>query len=68
MAQQDVQGTVAEAQPNNQFRIELDNGHVVTGYKSARYPTAGNVAVGDKVTVRIEPTNPDRGIIVARQG
>jgi translation initiation factor IF-1 len=63
-----LEGTVTEAYPAGKFRIELDNGHTLTGYlsgKMRRYFI--KVVLGDRVTVEISPYDLDRGRIVYRQ-
>ena len=63
----EVEGTVLEALPNTQFRVELDNGHNVLAHIS------GNMRMnyvrslpGDKVKVQLSPYDLDRGRITYR--
>ena len=65
MAKEDnieMQGTVLETLPNTMFRVELENGHVVTAHIS------GNIRIltGDKVTVELTPYDLSKGRIVFR--
>ena len=63
-----VEGTVIEALPATQFRVELDNGHEVLAYlsgKMRRYYI--RILLGDRVRVEISPYDLSRGRIVYRQ-
>lgn len=62
-----VEGTVVEALPGTQFRVELDNGHEVLAYlsgKMRRYYI--RILLGDRVTLEMSPYDMDRGRIVYR--
>lgn len=62
-----VDGTVTEAYPGGKFKVELDNGHNVTGYlsgKMRRYYI--KIVLGDRVTLELSPYDLDRGRIVYR--
>jgi len=62
-----VEGTVTEALPGTQFRVELDNGHEVLAYlsgKMRRYYI--RILLGDRVTLEMSPYDMDRGRIVYR--
>jgi translation initiation factor IF-1 len=63
-----LEGTVLEAYPGGKFKVELDNGHTVTGYlsgKMRRYYI--RIVLGDRVTVEVSPYDLERGRIVYRQ-
>lgn len=63
----ELQGTVVEALPGTQFRVELDNGHEVLAYlsgKMRRYYI--RVLLGDRVLVEISPYDLTRGRITYR--
>ena len=63
----EVEGTVTEALPNTQFRVELDNGHNVLAHISGK--TRMNyirILPGDKVKVELSPYDLDRGRIIYR--
>ena len=67
MAKEDVievEGTIMEALPNTQFRVELDNGHNVLAHISGkmRMNYIRNLA-GDRVKVQLSPYDLDRGRI-----
>ena len=62
-----MEGTVIEALPNTQFRVELDNGHEVLAYlsgKMRRYYI--RVLLGDRLRVELSPYDLSRGRIVYR--
>lgn len=59
MAKEDnieMQGTVLETLPNTMFRVELENGHVVTAHISGKMrKNYIRILTGDKVTVELTP-------------
>ena len=62
-----VDGTIIEALPGTQFRVKLDNGHVVMAYlsgKMRRYYI--RILLGDSVRVEMSPYDLERGRIVYR--
>lgn len=60
MAKEDyieMQGVVTDTLPNTMFRVELENGHVVTAHISGRMrKNYIRILTGDKVTVQLTPT------------
>lgn len=63
-----VEGTVVEALPGTQFRVNLDNGHEVLAYLSGRMRKYYiRILLGDRVRVEISPYDLTRGRIVYRQ-
>jgi translation initiation factor IF-1 len=63
----EVEGTVTEALPNTQFRVELDNGHNVLAHISGRMRMNYiRILPGDKVKVELSPYDLDRGRITYR--
>lgn len=63
----EVEGTVIEALPATQFRVELDNGHEVLAYlsgKMRRYYI--RILLGDRVRVELSPYDLSRGRITYR--
>lgn len=70
MAKEDVievEGTVTEALPNTQFRVELDNGHNVLAHISGKMRMNYiRILPGDKVKVELSPYDLDRGRITFR--
>jgi translation initiation factor IF-1 len=62
-----MEGTVVEALPGTQFRVELDNGHEILAYLSGKMRKYYiRVLLGDRVTVEISPYDLTRGRIVYR--
>jgi len=62
-----VQGTVLETLPNTQFRVELENGHVVTAHISGKMRKHYiRILRGDKVTVQLTPYDLSKGRITYR--
>ena len=70
MAKEDnieMQGTVLETLPNTMFRVELENGHVVTAHISGKMRMNFiRIYPGDKVTVELSPYDLTRGRITWR--
>jgi translation initiation factor IF-1 len=63
----EVEGTVTEALPNTQFRVELENGHNVLAHISGRMRMNYiRILPGDKVKVELSPYDLDRGRITYR--
>ena len=63
----EVEGEVTESLRNGLFRIELDNGHLTTGYiagKMRRYRI--RILPGDRVKVELSAYDLNRGRIVYR--
>jgi translation initiation factor IF-1 len=56
----EVEGTVTEALPNTQFRVELENGHNVLAHNYIR------ILPGDRVKVELSPYDLSRGRITYR--
>ena len=60
----ELQGTVLETLPNTTFRVELENGHVVTAHISGRMrKNYIRILTGDKVTVQVTPYDISRRIV-----
>ena len=70
MAKEDsieMQGTVLETLPNTMFRVELENGHVVTAHISGKMRKHYiRILTGDTVTVQMTPYDLTKGRIVFR--
>lgn len=63
----EMQGTVTETLPNTIFRVELENGHVVTAHISGRMrKNYIRILTGDKVTVELTPYDLTKGRITYR--
>lgn len=62
-----VEGTVIEALPGTQFRVELDTGHEVLAYLSGKMRKYYiRILLGDRVRVELSPYDLTRGRIVYR--
>ena len=70
MAKEDmieVEGVIAEALPNAQFRVQLDNGHMVLAHLSGKVRMHFiRIIPGDKVKVELSPYDLSRGRITYR--
>ena len=63
-----VEGTVIEALPGTQFRVELDNGHEVLAYLSGKMRKYYiRILLGDRVSVEMSPYDLTRARITFRQ-
>ena len=63
----EVEGTVIEALPATQFRVELDNGHEVLAYLSGKMRKYYiRILLGDRVRVELTPYDLTRGRITYR--
>ena len=60
-------GTIIEALSNAMFRVELENGHVITAHISGKMRMHYiKILVGDKVTVEMSPYDLSKGRIIYR--
>ncbi len=70
MAKEDhieMEGTVIDTLPNTMFRVELDNGHVVTAHISGKMRKHYiRILTGDRVTVQLTPYDLTKGRITYR--
>jgi len=63
----EMQGTILETLPNTMFRVELENGHVVTAHISGKMrKNYIRILTGDKVTVEMTPYDLSKGRIIFR--
>lgn len=63
----EMEGTVIETLPNTMFRVELENGHVVTAHISGKMRKHYiRILRGDKVTVELTPYDLSKGRITYR--
>lgn len=71
MAKEDsirMQGVILETLPNTMFRVELENGHIVTAHISGKMRKHYiRILTGDKVTVELTPYDLNKGRIVYRE-
>lgn len=62
-----AEGTVIEALPSTQFKVELDNKHQVLAYLSGKMRKYYiRILLGDRVRVEMSPYDLNRGRIVYR--
>jgi translation initiation factor IF-1 len=70
MSKEDViemEGVVSETLPNTMFRVELENGHIVTAHISGRMrKNYIRILTGDKVKVELTPYDLSKGRITFR--
>ena len=70
MAKEDVieiEGTVVDALPNAQFKVELPNGHQILAHISGKLRMNYiRILPGDKVTVEMSPYDLTKGRITWR--
>ena len=70
MSKQDVievEGVVKEALPNAQFKVELQNGHIILAHISGKLRMNFiRILPGDKVTVEMSPYDLTKGRITWR--
>ena len=60
-------GIVSEALPNTQFRVELENGHVIVAHMSGKMrKNYIRLVPGDKVEVELTPYDLTKGRISFR--
>lgn len=62
-----MEGTVIDTLPNTMFRVELENGHVVTAHISGKMRKHYiRILTGDKVTIELTPYDLSKGRIIYR--
>ena len=60
-------GTILEALSNAMFRVELENGHIITAHISGKMRMYYiKILPGDKVSVEMSPYDLDKGRITYR--
>ena len=63
----EVEGTVVEAMPNAIFKVELENGHVVTAHISGKLRMHYiRILPGDKVKLELSTYDLSKGRIIWR--
>jgi translation initiation factor IF-1 len=64
----EMDGVVLETLPNTMFRVQLENGHVITAHISGRMrKNYIRILTGDKVKVEMTPYDLSKGRITFRQ-
>jgi len=63
----EVEGTVVEALPNTNFKVELENGHQILAHISGKLRMNYiKILPGDKVKVELSPYDLTKGRIIWR--
>ena len=63
----EMEGTVVETLPNTMFRVELENGHLITAHISGKMRKHyRRILTGDQVTVEMTPYDLSKGRITYR--
>lgn len=63
----EMEGIVIESLPNTNFKVKLDNGHVVNAHISGRMRKHYiRILLGDRVTVQLTPYDLTKGRIIFR--
>ena len=64
----EMEGTIVDTLPNTMFRVELDNGHVVTAHISGKMrKNYIRILTGDRVKVELTPYDLTKGRITYRE-
>ncbi len=64
----EMEGKVIETLPNTMFRVELENGHIVTAHISGKMRKHYiRILTGDEVTVELTPYDLTKGRIIYRK-
>jgi len=63
----ETEGTITEALPNAMFKVELENGHIITAHISGKMRMNFiRILPGDKVKLELSPYDLNRGRITFR--
>ena len=64
----ELNGTVLDTLPNTMFRVELENGHVITAHISGKMrKNYIKILTGDTVKVEVTPYDLTKGRITFRE-
>jgi translation initiation factor IF-1 len=64
----EMSGVVTETLPNTTFRVQLDNGHIVTAHISGKMrKNYIRILTGDRVKVELTPYDLTKGRITFRE-
>ena len=63
----ELEGSIVDVLPNQMFKVELDNGHLVTCYTGGKMRQFRiRLVLGDRVRVEMTPYDLDKGRITRR--
>ena len=63
----EAEGTVLEVLPNQMFKVELENGHVITCYTGGKMrKNKIRIVAGDKVRCELTPYDLTKGRVTYR--
>ena len=63
-----VDGKVTQALPNTEFRVQLENGHILLAHVAGKMRKHFiRIVPGDKVTLEVSPYDLTKGRIVYRE-
>ena len=63
----EMAGVVNEVLPDTRFRVELENGHVITAYMAGKMRKHRiRILAGDKVSIELTPYDLSKGRITFR--
>ena len=63
----EIEGSIIEVLPNQTFKVELDNGHLVNCYTGGRMRKFRiRLVTGDRVRLEMTPYDLDKGRITYR--
>jgi len=63
----ELEGTIKDVLPNQMFKVELENGHLVTCYTGGKMRQFKiRLVQGDKVKIEMTPYDLEKGRIVYR--
>jgi translation initiation factor IF-1 len=63
----DFEGEIIDVLPNQMFKVQLENGHILTAYTGGKMRQFKiRMVMGDKVTVEVSPYDLDKGRIIYR--
>ena len=63
----ELEGTITDVMPNQTFKVELENEHIVVCYTSGRLrQNRIRLVLGDNVTIQMTPYDMTKGRIIYR--
>ena len=63
----ELEGSIVDVLPNQMFKVQLDNGHIITCYTGGKMRQLRiRLVLGDKVRVEMTPYDLEKGRITFR--